>query len=153
MASFYNQATLVFGGRRTNSNTTESAIVDVLSLSKNAISASYSQNGTITYTVTIVNSGTTAASGINLTDTLGAYDLSGTTLYPLNYVDGSISTLRTGNVEPLILEFNDSRRQFHDAVLTHSLRSCESTHVAEMPKDYISLGYLCFGFHRLSSYR
>ena len=100
MASFFNQATLVFGGRRSNSNVTESDIVDVLSLTKTAISQDYSSNGTITYAVSIVNSGTSAAQGINLTDTLGAYVLSGTTLYPLSYVDGSIRYFVNGVLQP-----------------------------------------------------
>ena len=90
MASFFNQATLVFGGRRANSNVTESEIVDTLSLTKTAISQNYSIESGITYAVSIENNGEGDAVGVNLVDTLGAYELSGNTLYPLSYVDGSI---------------------------------------------------------------
>ena len=90
MASFYNQATLVFGGRRSNSNVTESEIVDTLSLTKTAISQNYSSETGIVYSVSIDNNGATGATGISLTDTLGSYELSGNTLYPLSYVNGSL---------------------------------------------------------------
>ena len=90
MASFFNQATLVFGGRRSNSNVTQSEIVDTLSLTKTAISENYSENGTVTYTISIVNAGASDAVGLNLTDNLGAYELGDTLLYPLDYVDGSV---------------------------------------------------------------
>ena len=53
MASFFNQATLVFGGRRANSNVTESEIVDTLSLTKTAISQNYSIESGITYAISI----------------------------------------------------------------------------------------------------
>ena len=80
MASFFNQATLVFGGRRSNSNVTESEIVDTLSLTKTAISQNYSSETGIVYYVRIENNGPSNATGIILTDSLGAYDLSGSTL-------------------------------------------------------------------------
>ena len=100
MATFFNQATLVFGGRRSNSNVTESEIVDTLTLTKTAITQDYSQNSGITYAVSIVNSGTAAANGINLTDNLGAYELSGNTLYPLSYVPGSLRYFVNGAIQP-----------------------------------------------------
>lgn len=100
MASFFNQATLVFGGRRTNSNTTESEIVDTLSLTKTALSENYSAASGIGFAVSVVNNGTTAASGINLTDTLGAYELFGNTVYPLSYVEGSLKYFVDGAPQP-----------------------------------------------------
>ncbi|MBQ7332802.1 MAG: hypothetical protein IJW38_00460 [Clostridia bacterium] len=104
MASFFNQATLVFGGRRANSNVTESEIVDTVSLTKTAISQNYSSGGSITYAISIVNAGVSDAAGINLTDTLGAYELSGNTLYPLTYVDGSLRYFINGILQaaPLV---------------------------------------------------
>lgn len=100
MASFFNQATLVFGGRRSNSNVTESEIVDTLSLTKTAISQSYSSEGGVTYAVSIVNAGQSDAAGINLTDNLGSYELSGNILYPLTYVDGSLRYFVNGTLQP-----------------------------------------------------
>lgn len=100
MASFFNQATLVFAGRRANSNVTESEIVDTLSLTKTAISENYSSGCGVTYAVSLVNNGSSDANGINLTDTLGAYELSGNTLYPLDYVDGSIRLFVDGVLQP-----------------------------------------------------
>ena len=54
MASFFNQATLVFAGRRTNSNTTESEIVDTLSLTKTALSENYSAASGIGFAIRTV---------------------------------------------------------------------------------------------------
>ena len=90
MAYFFNQASLIFAGRRSNSNITQNEIVDVINLTKTAISQNYSQNSGIVYAVSIVNSGVSNADGITLTDNLGAYEISGNTIYPLDYVEGSI---------------------------------------------------------------
>ena len=100
MASFFNQATLIFGGRRANSNVTESEIVDTLSLTKTAITQSYSSDSGIVYAVSIANNGTTSAAGINLNDSLGSYELSGNTVYPLAYVGGSLKYFIDGILQP-----------------------------------------------------
>lgn len=100
MASFFNQATLVFGGRRSNSNTTEGEVIDVLTLTKTAISENYGRDDAIAYAVSIVNTGNEALNGISFTDNLGAYTVGAASLYPLDYVDGSIKYFVGGTLMP-----------------------------------------------------
>ncbi|MBQ8689643.1 MAG: hypothetical protein IJ515_04690 [Clostridia bacterium] len=96
MATFYNQATLSYNGGVTASNVTEGELVEVLSASKIAISAEYTAGGTVAYAISIVNSGTTPITAATITDNLGGYPLGGGTVYPLEYVDGSIRLLING---------------------------------------------------------
>jgi len=90
MATFTNQATLTYNGNVINSNITTGEIVEVLSATKNAVINRYSQGSEITYVINIVNSGTTAFSGITITDNLGEYTFGGTSLVPLEYVNESV---------------------------------------------------------------
>lgn len=92
MAIFTNQATLTYNGNVTTSNVTTGEIVDVLSISKTALSPVYTAGGRNTYVVSIVNAGTTAFSGLTVTDDLGAIELTpgGSVVYPLSYEDGSL---------------------------------------------------------------
>ncbi len=46
--------------------------------------------GAFPYVLSLVNSGTTAITGLVLTDDLGAYTLNGVTRYPLAYVAGTM---------------------------------------------------------------
>lgn len=102
MATFYNQATLSFAGRVTNSNITEGELVSGLSLSKTAVSTDYGPGDGIVYAVTLVNADSVAKSGITLTDNLGAYTLMGgsTEFVPLTYVDGSVLYYQNGVLQP-----------------------------------------------------
>ncbi|MBR5295783.1 MAG: hypothetical protein IKU24_04240 [Clostridia bacterium] len=86
MAIFSNQATLTYNGNSTNSNIAYGEILDVLTITKTAVEESYTPDSIITYVVTLRNTGSSALSGITLTDNLGAYDFGGTTVYPLSYV-------------------------------------------------------------------
>lgn len=90
MARFTNFATLTYTGGATNSNTVTGEIQEVLTLTKEAATAAYAANGRIPYVLSLVNSGTTAITGLVLTDDLGAYTLDGVTRYPLAYVAGTI---------------------------------------------------------------
>ena len=90
MARFTNFATLTYTGGATNSNTVTGEIQEVLTLTKEATTATYAANGRIPYVLSLVNSGTTAITGLVLTDDLGAYPLDGVTRYPLAYVAGTI---------------------------------------------------------------
>ena len=90
MARFTNFATLTYTGGATNSNTVTGEIQEVLTLTKEATTATYAANGRIPYVLSLVNSGTTAITGLVLTDDLGAYPLDGVTRYPLAYVVGTI---------------------------------------------------------------
>ena len=96
MARFTNFATLTYTGGATNSNTVTGEIQEVLTLTKEAATAAYAANGRIPYVLSLVNSGTTAITGLVLTDDLGAYTLDGVTRYPLAYVAGTMRYYVTG---------------------------------------------------------
>ena len=57
MAEFTNQATLTYNGNTTTSNITVGEIVEVLSAAKTPLVATYTQDGRVTYTVSLINSG------------------------------------------------------------------------------------------------
>ena len=89
MATFENRATLSYGGRTTDSNVVTGEILEVLSVTKTAVRAAYTSGGTVTYVVSIVNTGAAAFTGIGVSDDLGAYAFGGQTLVPLTYVAGT----------------------------------------------------------------
>ena len=90
MAVFTNQAQLAYNDSITNSNIAVGEILEVLSATKTAVRAEYGQNDSVTYVVSLVNSGSTALNGLTLTDNLGAYTFGTGTLVPLSYIDGTI---------------------------------------------------------------
>lgn len=90
MPSFTNQATLSYRGNVTISNIVSGELVAVLSVSKTALTETYGADDIVTYVVNLVNSGTTAYSGLSLTDDLGTYTYDAGTLVPLTYVEGSL---------------------------------------------------------------
>ncbi len=90
MARFTNQAQLRYGNSVANSNIAVGEILEVLSATKTAVGDSYKQDDSVTYVVSIVNSGTTPITGLTLTDNLGEYAFGATTLLPLTYIDGTI---------------------------------------------------------------
>ena len=99
MARFTNQAQLRYGNSVANSNIAVGEILDVLSATKTAVRSTYGQNDTITYIISIVNSGTTAFNNITLTDNLGAYAFDTTTVTPLTYVEGTVKYYVNGVVQ------------------------------------------------------
>ncbi len=90
MPTFFNQATLSFNDTVINSNVTTGELLEVLSVTKTAVVDTYGQDDVVTYVVNIVNTGTTAYTGLTVTDDLGAYTLGTQTLTPLTLVDGSV---------------------------------------------------------------
>ncbi len=100
MATFFNQATLSYNGNVVNSNITSGEILEVLSMTKTAVSANYRAGGNVTYVISVVNSGTTPYNGLVLTDNLGAYIFGTETLTPLTYVDGSVRYFINGTPQP-----------------------------------------------------
>ena len=90
MATFTNRATLSYNGNSVNSNIVTGEIQEVLAVSKNAVLDSYTEGGVVTYTISLVNSGTLALENLTVADNLGEYVFGGTNLYPLEYVDNSI---------------------------------------------------------------
>ena len=100
MAIFTNQATLSYRNGVINSNVVTGEIVEVLSASKNALKDEYSSGDTLTYVISILNSGGTASNGVSVTDDLGAYTFGESTLVPLSYVDGSVAYYIDGVLQP-----------------------------------------------------
>ena len=102
MATFYNQATLSFLGKVTNSNITEGELVSGLTLTKTAVSTDYGPGDGIVYAVTLINSDTVAKTNVTVTDNLGTYTLSGGTaeFVPLTYVEGSVLYYQNGVLQP-----------------------------------------------------
>lgn len=90
MALFTNQATLSYGDTVTSSNIAVGEILETISVTKTAINATYGQNDSITYIISIINSGSSAYNNLTLTDNLGTYDFGTGTLTPLNYTEGTL---------------------------------------------------------------
>ena len=101
MATFFNQATLSYGGNVVNSNTTEAELLSGLQLTKTAITPTYSQGDGVVYAITLSNMGSAAYNALTVTDNLGAYTLAGGTVaVPLTYVDGSLLYYLNGVLQP-----------------------------------------------------
>ena len=101
MATFFNRATLTYGTNSITSNTVSGEIVQTLSVAKNASADEYFSDSTLTYAVSLVNSGATALNGLTLTDDLGEFALSETlSVRPLNYVLDSILYYVNGVLQP-----------------------------------------------------
>ena len=96
MATFTNQAILSYNNTTTTSNIVEGELVEVLSATKTAVNQFYGRDDAVTYAVSIVNAGTTAFTGLTITDNLGAYSFNATTLTPLNYVADSVRYYSNG---------------------------------------------------------
>ena len=96
MAIFSNQATLTYNDTSTNSNIAYGEILDVLSVTKTAIDGTYAPGDTLTYVVTLRNTGATPLTNLTVTDDLGGYLYNGTTVYPLTYADGSVAQFVNG---------------------------------------------------------
>lgn len=89
MAQFTNQAQLSYNNSVVNSNIAVGEILEVLSASKTAVMDDYTRTDDVTYVISMVNSGSTAVTGLSISDNLGAYTFGAETLYPLSYVEGS----------------------------------------------------------------
>ena len=96
MAIFSNQATLTVNGNATNSNIAYGEILDVLAATKTAVEGSYTPGETVTYVVTLRNTGAATLTGLTVTDDLGGYSYGGSTVYPLTYEAGSATLFVNG---------------------------------------------------------
>ena len=99
MAVFTNFATLSYNGVTRNSNAVTGEIMETIAVEKTAVSTEYSAGDTLSYAVSLVNSGPTDVTGLTVTDDLGAYELDGATLYPLSYVDGTARLIVNGELQ------------------------------------------------------
>lgn len=100
MPTFTNQATLSYNNITTNSNIVTGQLLEVLSATKTAVVDTYSAQDVVTYVVSIVNSGTTALTGLTVTDDLGTYIQGGVTRYPLDYLPDSARLYINGVLQP-----------------------------------------------------
>ena len=101
MATFYNQATISYGGNVVNSNTTEAELLSGLEITKTPITAAYGAGSSVVYAITVSNMGSSAYNALTVTDDLGAYTLAGGgTAVPLTYVSGSILYYLNGALQP-----------------------------------------------------
>ena len=96
MAIFTNQATLTYNGTSVNSNTVTGNIVEILAISKTAVVDNYSSGDSVTYVISLTNTGTSPVTGVTVTDNLGAYPFGALTLVPLDYVTGSVTYYQNG---------------------------------------------------------
>lgn len=99
MARFTNFATLTYTGGTTDSNTVVGEILETLTMTKTAVGGSYTADGDVTYVVSIVNSGSAAATGLTVTDNLGGYTFGTGTVHPLAYVAGSLLYYVNGTIQ------------------------------------------------------
>ena len=97
---FYNMATLSYSGGEVNSNVVTGRLEEVLTLTKTAVSAGYAAGGTVSYAVSISNSGTESFTGLTLEDDLGGYAFGTGTVYPLAYEAGSLRYYLDGVLQP-----------------------------------------------------
>ena len=102
MATFTNRATLSYNGRTVDSNTVTGTFLQTLSITKTALSDTYTAEDNVTYVVVLTNAGTAPMTGLLLTDDLGAFDFGGTTLYPLAPVSGAILYYVDGVLQPAL---------------------------------------------------
>ena len=100
MASFTNQAQLIYNNTVTNSNVAVGEIVEVLSATKTAVPENYRRNSDVTYVINIVNTGNVPYTSLSVTDNLGAYNVGDTTYYPLTYAEGSVVYFVNGVERP-----------------------------------------------------
>lgn len=98
MARFTNYATLSYSGGTTESNTVVGELVETLTLAKTPVSDLYDADGKATFAVTLVNTGTSAATDITLTDDLGGYAFDTATVYPLTYRAGTLRQFVNGTL-------------------------------------------------------
>ena len=98
--TFTNQATLSYNGSTVQSNVAVGVIESSLSVTKQAVNNDYRAGDTVTYIVSIVNSGDAAFTGLELNDNLGAYGFGENTLRPLSYIDSSIQYYLDGVQQP-----------------------------------------------------
>lgn len=90
MAIFTNRATLTYLGGAITSNTVTGEIRETVTAEKNAAGNTYRVGDTVTYVISLQNTGSQPVNGLTITDDLGAYPFGQTTLLPLSYVEGSL---------------------------------------------------------------
>lgn len=100
MATFYNQATLSYNDTVTSSNIVTGEIIEVLTADKTSVTDTYTADDTVTYIVTVRNTGAATLTGVTVTDDLGAYPFGTGTLTPLDYIGGTATVFVNGVLQP-----------------------------------------------------
>lgn len=100
MATFTNQASLAYNGGVVKSNVTYGEIVGTLEITKTALNETYTPDGTVSYIINIINSGTTPSGQLTLTDDLGAFAFGTGTVYPLSVDVDSLNFFIDGILQP-----------------------------------------------------
>ncbi len=114
MATFTNQAPLLFNNTVTNSNIATGELVDLLTLEQAVLRDEYTVNDRLVYVITLVNAGSTPLTGLTVTSDMGGYLYNGATLYPLDYVEGSILYYLDGALQPPPVMTTGSPLVFHN---------------------------------------
>lgn len=100
MATFTNRANLSFNGGSVDSNTVTGEILEILAGEKTAVVDTYAAGDSITYLLTLRNTGPAALTGLTITDDLGAYTVGAGIVYPLAYVPGTALYYVNGTLQP-----------------------------------------------------
>lgn len=85
MAQFTNQATISYTGGEASSNIVTGEITQAIVMTKDSAQECYRQGDTLTYVISLRNTGAAAFSGLTLTDNLGRYAFGEGGLVPLEY--------------------------------------------------------------------
>ncbi len=100
MPIFTNQASLTYNNVVTNSNVVTGNLVESLTATKTALADTYNRGDSITYVVTVANTGTAPYTALTITDDLGAYTFGAGTVRPLTYIDGTLRYYLDGTLQP-----------------------------------------------------
>lgn len=100
MPIFNNTASLSYNGNTVLSNTVTGNLLEVLSMTKTALTENYSSGDVVTYVVSLINTGGTVFNGVSLVDNLGLYTQDGITRYPLSYVESTVQYYQNGVLQP-----------------------------------------------------
>ena len=74
MATFTNRATISWGENSRDSNVVTGEILEVLSMSKNTAADTYLAGDTVTYVISLRNTGASPFTALTVTDDLGAFE-------------------------------------------------------------------------------
>lgn len=100
MAAIHNKA-LQTDNFNTESSKAVSEKGSDISFTKISLNTSYSIGDTITYLLSVINSGSVIFNDVSITDNLGAYYFGTKKLHPLSYVDSSAVLCVNGKSEPI----------------------------------------------------
>lgn len=97
MPLFYNKATLSYNNKVTDSNIVTGELLEVLNATKTATGTEYKEGDSVTYIISLINSGNTAYNGLIITDDLGNTDVPANA--PLTYEEDSIRYFVNGTLQ------------------------------------------------------